>query len=378
MNRKLIITTFALLVSTILSAQINFDEGNWFKALEKAADQKSLIFLDGYTTWCGPCKMMDKNVYSRRTVGEFFNANFINFKMDMEKGPGPSLAKKFGIPGYPSYSFVAPNGQLVNSAFGYLGGDALIELAKEALAKFKQMDMTSNSVNPKIKYDIALASVESNAPEGQQLVAEYLDKQPVWDTQENMYLILKSIQSPGTKAYHFFVENRASFEQMFGREEVFEQVYTTVFRKAMSMNDAKSAFKIADKIYSEVYPNQADKHKLSFKMDFYRQKEDMKRYAKSAIKYYKKHPLNDALDLNNAAWSFYEGVKQKRFLKKALKWAEKSVSLDPQYYNMDTLARLYAKTKNKKKAKSTAELAIKIARRNGDDPSSMEDLLYAL
>ncbi len=378
MRHKLLILILGVFMPVFLSAQVNFEEGNWYKVLERAAAEHAVIFLDGYTTWCGPCKLMDKNVYSRRTVGEFFNGNFINYKMDMEKGPGPGLVDKFNIKGFPSYTFVAPNGQMIHGGIGYMGGDALMEEGRKALAVFKTMDIDTDNANPQLKYDIALSSLEANAPEGQRLVAAYLDKQVHWDTEDNMYLILKSIKEPGTKAYQYFIENRRDFDQLFGKKEVFEQVYTMVFRKAMSLGNAKRAFKVADKIYSGVYPRSADKHLLAFKMDYYRQKEDMKRYAKCAIKYYKKYPINDALDLNNAAWSFYEGVKQKRFLKKSIQWAEKSVTLDPQYYNMDTLARLYAKVKNKKQAKKVAKQAIKLAKRNGDDPSSMEDLLYSL
>lgn len=378
MNHKLIILLLGVLMPIFIQAQVDFEQGNWYKTLERAAAEHKVIFLDGFTTWCGPCKLMDKNVYSRRTVGEFFNENFINFKMDMEKGPGPGLVERFKIKGYPSYTFVAPNGQMIHGGFGYLGGDALKELGAEALKKFQTMDADIGGANASIKYDIALASLEGGAPDAQELVDRFLQKQIHWDTEDNMYLILRSIQKPGTKAYQYFIENRRDFDQLFGSKEVFEQVYTMVFQKAMSLNSAKRAFKVANKIYSDVYPNKADKYNLAFKMDYYKQKEDMKRYAKCAIKYYKKYPLNDALDLNNAAWSFYEGVKQKRFLKKAIKWAEKSVSLDPQYYNMDTLARLYAKTKRKKQARAIAEKAIKIAKRNGDDPSTMEDLLYAL
>ncbi len=378
MNRKILMLLLSVFISGLLSAQIEFEEGNWYKTLEKAARENTLIFLDGYTTWCGPCKLMDKNVYSRRTVGEFFNANFINFKMDMEKGAGPSLVDKFNIKSYPSLSFVAPNGLLIQIETGYLGGDALIKAGKEALAKFKTMDFDNMQTNPKIKYDIALSSLESYAPDAQRLVEEYLSHQIHWDTEENMFLILKSIQTPGTKAYDYFVKNRKDFEQLFGRKDVFGQVYNMVFRKAMSLNNPKSAFKIANKIYTDIYPERVDKYLLAFKMDYYKQKEDMKRYAKCAIKYYKKYPLNDPLELNNLAWSFYEGVRQKRFLKKAIGWAEKSVGLDAQYYNMDTLARLYAKTKNKKKARQIAERAIKLAEQNGDDASPMKDLLYSL
>ena len=48
-----------------------------------------MIFLDAYASWCGPCKMLQKNVFTKKAVGDFYNSKFINVKMDMEKGEGP-------------------------------------------------------------------------------------------------------------------------------------------------------------------------------------------------------------------------------------------------------------------------------------------------
>ena len=59
------------------------------KALAKA--QNKLIFLDAYTSWCGPCKYMAKNIFTNDTVADFYNSRFINAKIDMEKGEGVEL-----------------------------------------------------------------------------------------------------------------------------------------------------------------------------------------------------------------------------------------------------------------------------------------------
>src|SRR6266540_4082157 len=45
----------------------------WQQVKQKAKAENKYIFLDIFTTWCGPCKMMEKNVYSNDTVGDFFN-----------------------------------------------------------------------------------------------------------------------------------------------------------------------------------------------------------------------------------------------------------------------------------------------------------------
>ena len=62
-------------------------------------------------------------------------------------------------------------------------------------------------------------------------------------------------------------------------------------------------------------------------------------------------------------------------LEKAVKWAEQSVEMEDGYYNNDTLASLYFKVGNKKKAKKAAEHAIELAKQDGEDYSATKELL---
>lgn len=66
-------------------------------ALQEAEATGKLIFLDGYTSWCAPCKMMNTTVFTDPEVGHFFNEHFINVKFDMEKGEGRELLKRYGM-----------------------------------------------------------------------------------------------------------------------------------------------------------------------------------------------------------------------------------------------------------------------------------------
>ena len=70
--------------------------------LEQAKKENKLIFMDCYTSWCGPCKMLAKEVFTDPDVAAFFNEKFVNAKVDMEKGEGPALKKQYGVNAFPT------------------------------------------------------------------------------------------------------------------------------------------------------------------------------------------------------------------------------------------------------------------------------------
>lgn len=114
---------------------IQFVDLPWAKVLEKAKKEKKIIFFDAYASWCGPCKAMQKNVFTQSEVGAFFNANFINVKKDMEIGEGPQLASRYPIEGYPTLFFIDGNGKVVTSHLGGLDASGLVQFAKMVKAK---------------------------------------------------------------------------------------------------------------------------------------------------------------------------------------------------------------------------------------------------
>ncbi|HWL91970.1 MAG TPA: thioredoxin family protein [Phycisphaerae bacterium] len=89
-----------------------------FKAAKKqaAADNK-LIVIDFYTTWCGPCKMLDKTTWKDPDVIKWFNEKAIGLKMDAEKLR--DLAKQYRISAYPTIILLKPDGAELDRLVGY-------------------------------------------------------------------------------------------------------------------------------------------------------------------------------------------------------------------------------------------------------------------
>ncbi len=109
-------------------------------ALEKAKQENKLVFVDFYTSWCGPCKVLDKEVFSQEKVGSHFNTNFINLKVQCDdKGVGVELGKQYKIVAYPTLMFLNGQGEVVHTAVGGLSADALIEVSRVALNPDKNL-----------------------------------------------------------------------------------------------------------------------------------------------------------------------------------------------------------------------------------------------
>lgn len=104
------------------------------QASVKAKAENKLIFLDCYTTWCGPCKKMAREVFPQEQVGAFMNPKYINLQIDMEGEYGAPLAKKLQITAYPTFVIFNADAQEIGR---FLGASAAEEFIKNVTEKSK-------------------------------------------------------------------------------------------------------------------------------------------------------------------------------------------------------------------------------------------------
>ncbi len=147
-KNRLIVTLFSLLtaVPLLLHAQgVKFEENmSWEQIKKKAEAEKKYIFVDVYTTWCGPCKQMEKDVYPNDTVGKFMNDKFISVKVQMDTtaqdneyikkwyADARKIGNDYPVSGYPTFLFLLPDGQLIHKGLGYNNASAFVEMARFA------------------------------------------------------------------------------------------------------------------------------------------------------------------------------------------------------------------------------------------------------
>jgi len=121
--------------TAVQNKQIIFIEDDFNEALKQAAAQNKYLFVDAYASWCGPCKMLKSTTFKNKKAAEFYNANFINVAIDMEKGQGPELAAQWGMQAYPTLIIFNPKGKPVLGSVGYIKADDLIKFGQAGLKK---------------------------------------------------------------------------------------------------------------------------------------------------------------------------------------------------------------------------------------------------
>ena len=97
---------------------VKFEDLTFKEALAKAKAENKLVFMDCYTSWCGPCKKMLNTVFVQKEAGDFFNPRFVNIKYDMEKGEGIELAKQFNVKSFPTFFIIRPDGSIQHKVGG--------------------------------------------------------------------------------------------------------------------------------------------------------------------------------------------------------------------------------------------------------------------
>ncbi len=379
--QKILIFFFVLYLSLQLSfAQIQFSGGNWASIKQKAKTENKHIVVDAYTTWCGPCKWMAENVFTDPAVGDFFNANFVAFKLDMEKGEGIDFAETFNIRAFPTIVYFDPNGEIIHKTVGAVDGEMFILQGKDALDPDKQLFTLKKKYDqgeskPEFLRNYAL-SLQSAYEDAGEVARKYLNTQKEDDllSQENWEFIQNFSEGVSSEPFKFVMQHKEQFSEKFGEEEVsmfISRIMEDKMYEIMEQGDEEALKEYAKMLRTEL-PDQADRLVARLEYLFYaRDPENSFQYAKKYLDNYSE----EWSELNEAAWGYYETVEDKAMLEAAVGWADKSIQIEKNWYNTDTKAALLHKLGRNKEARVVAEESIKIGKSLGEDTKSTQDLL---
>jgi thiol-disulfide isomerase/thioredoxin len=264
----LIINIFFVGISlaNVQSGEIQFEKTKWKQVLEKAKKEKKIIFFDCYTSWCGPCKWMEKNVYNIDTVADFYNSSFICVKLDMEKDEGFDLAKKYNITTYPTMLYLNAEGEVLHRTCGSALPKDFIENGRNALDPQKQLltftnNFYSNATDAKTAFEY-FEHLEKACIAVDTIVEKYFLTQKDSNlTSPYNWKIISNYAGYTSKSFQYLETNRFVFYQLYNIDSVekkINQIYADVLRTAHQSRNQKEFDKIKTK-FQKLKTKEAEK-----------------------------------------------------------------------------------------------------------------------
>lgn len=388
MKRIVLLVVFFVSVLGYANEGIVFQDSSFSELLKEADQKDKLIFIDAYAVWCGPCKLMEKNVFTDKAVGEFYNSNFINTHIDMEKGEGKELAEIYGVNTFPHYLFLDSDGEVLLRGYGYLNKEALIKLGQKALDQKKQGSAKVRFEKGEKDLTFLMETSKkyfSTEPEfAKKVVNRYFHLKAVGPyNHEEIALLLSFIESTRDHTFHVFEKNKKAILELLPRDiyDSYEQRIrlNTLARAAIDMEkgilDESLFLKGAVKLLGPEKGN-LELHRLA--MNFYPSVGDFDKYQHAAKNYLREGKEIESSVLDEACYLFWKHVQDPKALCQAVHWAEESIEREARTENTYLLALLHQKLGHLELASHNANRALALFKKEGRDPSQVQELISEL
>lgn len=371
---SVIITLFLCGIISRAQAQesIDFKNVSFSEALILAKESNKPIFIDCYTSWCMPCKKMDQTVFINDTVREFFNGAFVNLKIDMEKGEGVDLAKKYKVASFPTYLFIDSKGEIVHRSASLMPVQEFLEEGKKALepsnsysALVKKYEEGDRSKEMLLKYAVVLKRI--NRTESDKVAKELMSKITDKDLESKFgwQVIEEFSTSEHDKPGAYLLANKKFFTDLEGETKV----QTVLNRLKMADMYRLTRAKDSVQFFKNLQEMKKDNNELTqrnvamLEMQYYLETNNADLFLSTSQK-----ARDGVLKMNDADLSFvarraiYTAGDNDKIKREALELARQAVILNPEEYsNQGTLASICLEMKLKKEGLKAGKKARELA-----------------
>lgn len=363
---------------------IQFESGvSWKRLKEKAKSENKYIFVDCFATWCGPCKMMDRVVYTSDSVRDVMNQNFIAIKVQMDTSKNDDdqtkswysdaseINKSYKITAYPTFLFFSPEGELLHRGVGYKDVQEFIALSLDALNPQKQYaTLVRNYEQGKNDYSVmpylaTTASSFGDSDLAKKVANDYINnyllglKDDELYTKENMEFLLLFTVGPTNKSFKFLYQNTEKVSRLLNDSTGVKTFLASIITKAeldpavlsaaKSSTDSPDWEKLRATIKSKYDDYYADRTVIDAKARWYAWKKNWPEFTKNTVLYLNKFGSDlSNFDINDRAWKVFPYVADKNGLEEVIRWMEKVVKSETDSANLlpaalDTYANLLHK-----------------------------------
>ena len=236
------ILTLLLLVSTSFAfgQGINFRDITIEQALQEAKNEGKYVFIDFYTAWCGPCKLMEKQIFPLKQMGDYFNPKYVCLKLNAEDGEnGKQAAAKFNVKAYPTFVILDSDGELVHMFAGGVLDLTFIDKVEEAFDSSKAYGVLKKCYDAGERDPHFLASyleaLQNTYTVGNmtELIEQFYNTLSDQDKISAECLFLFDNYAPiGSEREKFLTEHKEDFRKVAGSEkvnEIFKRKYIAYY-----------------------------------------------------------------------------------------------------------------------------------------------------
>jgi thioredoxin-related protein len=382
-----IILVFASL--TVRAQTIDFMAASWDETVKSAEKKDKNIFVYAQTKSCQFCRQMEREVFTNPKVFNFYNANFICLKIDIEDGAaGEAFSKRYGIIGFPTYLFFDKNGTRLHQSSSFKPAVDFIQDGKNAsdphtalFAMLASYDRGNRS--PELLFNLSHAlsyyMVDNNPKE--RITDEYLSTQSVseLESEKNLRFIFTSYLDFKSYATRYLLQNQKKFIGLFGKAEVEKRVQRIVTQTASTAGRTNNLLLLNDvkKIAAESFSDSSKISSLA-QIYFYGGQQDWLNYAKSTFKYGNTVGATDWQTMYETGAYLKHFASDPETLQIGVQIMNNVLKLQKNYEHLCIYAQLQKKLGNKALALEAAQEALEVSKGQEEDESEAKELIAEL
>ncbi|HEY4063696.1 MAG TPA: thioredoxin fold domain-containing protein [Puia sp.] len=359
------------------------DDLSWAAVKAKARAENKYIFVDGYTTWCGPCKYMKNSVFPQEESGVYFNAKFISVgvQLDTTKADNAfiqgwykdahAIMQEYHINAFPTFLIFTPDGRVVHRVVGGSNTAAqFIARVQDCFNPEKQYYTQLHKFQAGDRDSSFLRKMAMMARDGYDLKNAEIVAKAYFATQMDLFnpgtLALLNDFTTSTKDQGFaiFYHHPAEVDKVLGSGMaekkvrdilVREYVYARVLTKT---SPATPDWKAIQSELAAHYPTEAPEVLSMGKVAYYQRKNDWNNFQVVVVDYMKKYgSAANAQQLNDYAWTVFQHCPDMNCVTEALDWSKRSFKDNNEPAFMDTYANILYKMGKKDDAITWEEKA---------------------
>ncbi len=378
------VVCLSLISPTVIKASgIQFADISFEEARKKAGESGKLIFIDAYTTWCGPCKYMAKAIFTNDEVGRFYNSNFICLKMDMEKGEGKEIAEKYAVQVYPTFLFIDAKGQKVHQTCGSKESIDFLEDGKNTLNPENQLLTFTKNYETGQRDFIFLKEYTRLLQNAAIAANTIVDELVLTDKSEELvnekdFELLANSSEVGSVSFQFLMTYREKYASVLKNQRFNEFLSSSFLNEAAKAGKMQSQQVLNNAISKLEEYNIENVKELSLRMNWQYAQVTKTELFEAAQPYIENFGMSDANELNNAAWIIFESYSEPNRLEAAANWAKQSIELKKDFANTDTYANLLFKLGKKEEALKMAKESLELGKKQEMETTETENLIKSI